>query len=167
MGFYPCSHVSGRLVSGQACFQFCSFLGSVCCSVSAGVPCLMVGVRFWIISFVPSTVVLRIPSKLILGVGNVGNSVSMLLDVVSISVSIWSSWPGCGSGLNCWLSSWLADESVETIGERVGVDVSGLGFPVSVLSDEFNKQTTSVPETQRFRYRGCLFVEFTFRSMSC
>ena len=48
----------------------------------------MVGARFWIIYFVPSTVVSRIPSKLILGVGNVGNSVSMLLDVVSISVYI-------------------------------------------------------------------------------
>ena len=40
---------------------------SSCCSVSVVVPCLMVGVRFWIISFVPSTVVLRIPSKLISG----------------------------------------------------------------------------------------------------
>ena len=91
------------------------------------------------------------------GVGNVGDSVSMLLDVISISVSIlWLSWPGCGSGLNCWLSSSLADESVETIRERVGVDVSGLGFPVAVFGGECWVSGTEVVCLLNLLFDACL-----------
>ena len=73
-------------------------------------------------SFVPSTVVLRIPSKLICGAVSVGGSVSMLYG--AISVSVWHCWPACGSGLNSRLSP---DKSVEPVGESIGVDVCMIG----------------------------------------
>ena len=78
----------------------------------------MVQVRFCIISFVPSTVVLKIPSTLIVGVGNVGGSISMLFGAVSVSV--WFGWPACESGLNIWLNPNNSVEP-ETVGESVGV----------------------------------------------
>ena len=53
-----------------------------------GGPCLTVGARLWIISFAPTTVMLRISSKLIFGAVSAGGSVSMLFGAVSVSVSV-------------------------------------------------------------------------------
>ena len=89
---------------------------SSCCSVSVGDSGLTVGARFWIISFVLSTVVLRILSKLICRAVGVGGSISMLFGTVSVSVSVWLSWLACGSELNSRLSP---DLSVEPVGESV------------------------------------------------
>ena len=125
--------------------------GYSCCSVSVGGSCLTVGVRFQIISFVPSTVVLRIVFKLICEAVSAGGSISMLFGAVSVTVSVWFSWLACRSGINSRLSP---DKSVEPVGESVGVDVCMIDLFLIV----FCKGWVSCIDC---------FVEFTFRSVSC
>ena len=52
-------------ISMPVSFVPSSCRGSGCCSVSEDVLCSVGGARFWFDSFVPTTVVMRIPSKVI------------------------------------------------------------------------------------------------------